>query len=137
MASIVDTLLSGQLLFAALVTGSLYALVALGLNLVYGTLRMLNVPQEKLHLVMNGASPGRSKLDVSEVERMLQLRAACTVPNDIAVTQSVNKGTPVAIDAPRSSVARALEQLVDRLVDPQAAQGEVASKRSRKLARVG
>jgi branched-chain amino acid transport system permease protein len=41
--SIVDTLLSGQLLFAALVTGSLYALVALGLNLVYGTLRMLNV----------------------------------------------------------------------------------------------
>ena len=43
MSSIVDTLLSGQLLFAALVTGSLYALVALGLNLVYGTLRMLNV----------------------------------------------------------------------------------------------
>jgi branched-chain amino acid transport system permease protein len=43
MAALVDTLLSGQLLFAALVTGSLYALVALGLNLVYGTLRMLNV----------------------------------------------------------------------------------------------
>src|SRR6516164_8173764 len=38
-----DVLLSGQLLFAALVTGSIYALVALGLNLVYGTLRMLNV----------------------------------------------------------------------------------------------
>jgi branched-chain amino acid transport system permease protein len=38
-----DTLLSGQLLFAALVTGSLYALIALGLNLVYGTMRMLNV----------------------------------------------------------------------------------------------
>ena len=37
MSLIVDTLLSGQLLFAALVTGSLYALVALGLNLVYGT----------------------------------------------------------------------------------------------------
>ena len=30
----IDTLLSGQLLFAALVTGSLYALIALGLNLV-------------------------------------------------------------------------------------------------------
>jgi branched-chain amino acid transport system permease protein len=40
---VIDTLLSGQLLFAALVTGSLYALVALGLNLVYGTMRMLNV----------------------------------------------------------------------------------------------
>lgn len=39
----IETLLSGQLLFAALVTGALYALVALGLNLVYGTMRMLDV----------------------------------------------------------------------------------------------
>ena len=39
----VDTLLSGQLLAAALVTGALYALTALGLNLVYGTMRLLNV----------------------------------------------------------------------------------------------
>ena len=48
-----DILLSGQLLFAALVTGSLYALVALGLNLVYGTMRMLNVAHGDL--VMLGA----------------------------------------------------------------------------------
>lgn len=48
-----DTLLSGQLLFSALVTGSLYALVALGLNLVYGTMRMLNVAHGDL--VMLGA----------------------------------------------------------------------------------
>jgi branched-chain amino acid transport system permease protein len=39
----VDAILSGQLLAAALVTGSLYALTALGLNLVYGTMRLLNV----------------------------------------------------------------------------------------------
>ncbi len=43
----------GQLLFAALVTGSLYALVALGLNLVYGTLRLLNIAHGDL--VMIGA----------------------------------------------------------------------------------
>ena len=48
-----DVLLSGQLLFSALVTGSLYALVALGLNLVYGTMRMLNVAHGDL--VMLGA----------------------------------------------------------------------------------
>lgn len=41
--SLLETLLSGQFLFAALVTGSLYALIALGLNLVYGTMRMLDV----------------------------------------------------------------------------------------------
>jgi branched-chain amino acid transport system permease protein len=38
-----DSLLSGQLLFAAAVLGALYALVGLGLNLVYGTMRLLNV----------------------------------------------------------------------------------------------
>ena len=53
---VVDVLLSGQLLFAALVTGSLYALVALGLNLVYGTMRMLNVAHGDV--VMLGAYAG-------------------------------------------------------------------------------
>jgi len=50
---VLDVLTSGQLLFAALVTGSVYALVALGLNLVYGTMRMLNVAHGDL--VMLGA----------------------------------------------------------------------------------
>lgn len=38
-----ETLGSGQLLAAAIATGATYALVALGLNLVYGTMRLLNV----------------------------------------------------------------------------------------------
>jgi len=49
----VDAILSGQLLAAALVTGALYALTALGLNLVYGTMRLLNVAHGDL--VMIGA----------------------------------------------------------------------------------
>lgn len=50
---VLDILLSGQLLFAALLTGAIYALVALGLNLVYGTMRMLNVAHGDM--VMLGA----------------------------------------------------------------------------------
>ncbi|MEX1109116.1 MAG: branched-chain amino acid ABC transporter permease, partial [Dongiaceae bacterium] len=46
-------LLSTQLLFAALVTGALYGLTALGLNLVYGTMRLLNVAHGEF--VMLGA----------------------------------------------------------------------------------
>jgi branched-chain amino acid transport system permease protein len=38
-----SVLLSGQLLTSVLVLASLYALVAIGLNLVYGTMRLLNV----------------------------------------------------------------------------------------------
>lgn len=48
-----ETLLSGQLLFAALSTGALYALIGLGLNLVYGTMRLLNVAHGDI--VMIGA----------------------------------------------------------------------------------
>jgi branched-chain amino acid transport system permease protein len=43
MESFLDILTSGQLLLAALITGSIYATVGLGLNLVYGTMRLLNV----------------------------------------------------------------------------------------------
>ena len=48
-----DLLLSGQLLAAALISGSLYALIALGLNLIYGTMRLLNIAHGDL--VMIGA----------------------------------------------------------------------------------
>ena len=48
-----DTFLSGQLLFSALVIGSLYALTGLGLNLVYGTMRLLNIAHGEL--IMLGA----------------------------------------------------------------------------------
>jgi branched-chain amino acid transport system permease protein len=44
---------SGQLLASLLVLASLYALVAIGLNLVYGTMRLLNVAHGEL--VMLGA----------------------------------------------------------------------------------
>jgi branched-chain amino acid transport system permease protein len=39
----VDVLLSPQLLFSALVIGTLYSLIAVGLNMVYGTMRLLNI----------------------------------------------------------------------------------------------
>lgn len=38
-----ESILTAQLLVAALVLGALYSLIALGLNLIYGTMRLLNV----------------------------------------------------------------------------------------------
>jgi len=43
MSGFFEILTSGQLLLAALITGTIYATVGLGLNLVYGTMRLLNV----------------------------------------------------------------------------------------------
>jgi branched-chain amino acid transport system permease protein len=53
---VIDTLLSGQLAAAALITAAQFALVALGLNLVYGTMRLLNVAHGDL--VMLGGYGG-------------------------------------------------------------------------------
>ncbi|MET0904211.1 MAG: P-loop NTPase [Acidimicrobiales bacterium] len=76
------------------------------------TLRLLGVPATKLHLVLNRAN-SKVKLDVSEVERTLQMKAECLIPSDIVVPQSVNKGVPVVLDAPKSGVAKAIERLAN------------------------
>jgi pilus assembly protein CpaE len=76
------------------------------------TLRLLNVPMTKLHLVLNRAN-SKVKLDVTEVERTLQIKAESLIPSDVVVPQSVNKGIPVVLDAPKSGVAKAIEQLAN------------------------
>ncbi|HET8929205.1 MAG TPA: P-loop NTPase [Acidimicrobiales bacterium] len=84
------------------------------------TLRMLNTPMSKLHLVLNRAN-AKVKLDVNEVERTLQVRAESQIPSDVAVPQSVNKGVPVVLDAPKSGVARSLEALAEMFLSEDAA----------------
>jgi len=76
------------------------------------TLRLLNIPLSKLKLVLNRAN-SKVKLDVGEVERTLGIKADSLVPSDVVVPQSVNRGTPVVLDAPKSGVAKSLEQLAD------------------------
>src|SRR3546814_18856182 len=74
------------------------------------TMRLLNVPMSKLHLVLNRAN-SKVKLDVSEVERTLQIKAESLVPSDMVVPQSVNKGVPVVLDSPQSGVAKAIGRI--------------------------
>ena len=80
------------------------------------TLRLLNTPMHKIRLVLNRAN-SKVKLDVAEVERTLQVKAESRIPSDVSVPQSVNKGEPIVLDAPRSGPARAIEELVKLLVD--------------------
>lgn len=70
-------LLSGQLLFAALVTAAIYALVALGLNLVYGTLRLLNVAHGEI--VMVGAYTSFWLFTLTRVPLLVSLLAAASL----------------------------------------------------------
>lgn len=92
------------------------------------TLSLLDVPREKLHLILNRAD-SKVKLDVGEVEKTLQIQAAAHVPSDVVVPISVNKGSPVVLSAPRSGVAKALEELAFRLLESQDVAMSGSSKR--------
>lgn len=94
------------------------------------TLALLNIPKEKLHLVLNRAD-SRVKLDVGEVEKTLQIRAAAHVPSDVVVPISVNKGNPVVLSATKSGVARAFEQFALRFLDGAVEPAEQSSSRRR------
>jgi len=97
------------------------------------TLRLLNTPMEKLMLVLN-RSNSKVKLDIGEVERTLQVKADCLVPSDVVVPQSVNKGVPVVLHAPKSPVAKSIQMLADRFITEHA-QADAASGGSRRLFR--
>jgi pilus assembly protein CpaE len=84
-------------------------------------LREANIPLSKVKLVVNRAN-SRVGLDVGEVERALQIKADCLVPSDIIVPQSVNKGVPAVLGAPRSGVAKSMERLTDLFVDERASE---------------
>ncbi len=89
-----------------------------------GILRLLSIPLSKLTTILNRAN-SKVRLEVGEVERTLGVRIDCLIPSDVAVPQSVNKGVPVVLDAPRSGVARALDQLADQFVTADAKRRKV------------
>ena len=76
------------------------------------TLRLLNTPMEKLLLVLN-RSNSKVKLDIGEVERTLQVKADALIPSDVLVPQSVNKGVPVVLHAPKSPVAKSIQKMAE------------------------
>lgn len=79
-------------------------------------LRLLDMPVSRVRLVLNRAN-AKVKLDIGEVERTLQIKADVLMPSDVLVPQSVNKGNPAILEAPKSSVAKAIEQLADLITN--------------------
>lgn len=72
-----DIIFSSQLLAAALITGALYALTALGLNLVYGTMRLLNVAHGDL--VMMGAYVSYWAFSLTALSPLVSLAGAAAL----------------------------------------------------------
>ncbi|HCG99817.1 MAG TPA: hypothetical protein DE036_08570, partial [Actinobacteria bacterium] len=56
-------------------------------------------------------------LEVDEVEKSLELKADAKIPSDRIVPRSVNKGIPIVLEQPKSSIAKSLFALAERIKD--------------------
>ena len=80
--------------------------------------------RETKPLVVLNKYPTKGGLQLRDVEAALQTGVDATIPNDEPlVTYSVNRGIPVVISHPKSSVAQGIIQLADKLL------GKVSKKR--------
>jgi pilus assembly protein CpaE len=67
-----------------------------------------------------------SKVDfeIDEIEKTIQRKIDVKIPSDRIVPLSVNKGTPVVISAPRSSVGLSIFKMLDILI-PKKVKGKI------------
>lgn len=84
------------------------------LKLAMRTMESLRYPRDKTCLVINRAD-SRVGLRLSDVERILGRHVDVALPSSRGVPLSVNKGSPILVEEPRSGVAEAIRGLADQL----------------------
>jgi pilus assembly protein CpaE len=88
------------------------------IKLTLQTLGMLHYPVERIGFIMNRPQP-RVELKQSEVEKALDLKAIGELPYDREVPIAVNRGVPVPMSAPRSSISKAIADVAEALLPQQ------------------
>ena len=75
----------------------------------------LRFPKEKIFVVLNRAD-SKVDIDTDEIEKTIQKKIDIKVPSDRMITLSVNKGSPIVLSSPRSTVAKSIQNMVDILL---------------------
>jgi len=74
-------------------------------------LDQLKFPKENIFVILNRAD-SKVGITLQEIEQTIQRKIDVAIPSDRIVPISVNKGIPVILDAPHSSVARSIYKLI-------------------------
>lgn len=90
-------------------------------------LELLGIDDRPWHVVLNRANT-KVGLSVDDIEATLERSVDITIPSHRTVPASVNRGNPIALSDPRSSVGKAFTSLAERLV-PVAANDSKWSRR--------
>jgi pilus assembly protein CpaE len=100
-------------------------------KLTMQTLDLLHYPKERRHLLLN-RSGSKVGLKPQEVERALEMKVEFEVPVDREVAVSVNRGVPLVLSNPRSGVAKALQDMADKLVPQRTTAASAGGKKFRR-----
>ena len=86
------------------------------------TMQRMGVSAHKIRFVLNRAN---SKVGLTErdAERAVQFVIDTALPSDVVVAESVNRGIPVVMSAPRSRFARSIDELAKRLMISESSPG--------------
>jgi pilus assembly protein CpaE len=120
---VIDTppVLNDTILTALDHTDEIYAIATMDVPSIKNTrislqkLRQLGYAEDAIRLVLNRAD-SKVWLEMSEVEKVIEEDVAVRIPSDRSVPRSVNKGVPIVLEEPRSSVARTIESLTKEIV---------------------
>lgn len=82
------------------------------LKLSLQTLDLLRFARDRTQLVLNRAD-SKVGLTVSEVEKTLGAKVDVAIPSSVKVPLSINRGTPLALEDPRSPVVMSLARLAE------------------------
>jgi pilus assembly protein CpaE len=110
------TVLSDQVLAAFDESDAIVLLATLdvpsikNLKLTLQTMEQLHYPRSRVRVVVNRAD-SRVGLRVPDVERLLGRPVDATIPSSRSVPLSVNKGSPILLEEPRSNVAEAIRRV--------------------------
>jgi Flp pilus assembly CpaE family ATPase len=93
------------------------------LSSAYNTLLSLGIPSHRLLVVLNRAD-SRVQLSASDVQHVLKFHADAHISSSRLVPLSLNRGRPIYLDEPKSTVSKGIGDLAGRIMHlhPQAAE---------------
>ena len=79
-------------------------------------LKQLRFPKNKIILILNRAN-SKVGLTIEEIENYIKEKIDITIPSDKMVTLSINKGTPLIIEAPKSVVSQSIKKITQIIIE--------------------
>lgn len=96
------------------------------------TLLTLGVDSDRLRIILNRAD-SKVGLSPEDVERVMKIKIDALIPSSRLVPTALNKGIPVYLDEPQSSVAIVIGELADGLTGAQSSDGKEAASQRKKF----